>query len=142
MTIMDLYEQGLKYLAIREHSRFELKQKLFKKCEDMASVEEVLNRLERENALSDKRFCESFLRSRLRKGIEGKNILAMRLKTKGIDKTLATIEVNRFFEEYDDAIDKAIKNQYEKVLRLKGEEKAKKMLYQKGLASFTCEYYD
>ena len=66
----------------------------------------------------------------------------MRLKTKGIDKTLATIEVNRFFEEYEEAINKAIKNQYEKVLRLKGEEKAKKMLYQKGLASFTSEYYD
>lgn len=131
---MTLYDYAIRYLTVREHSRFELKNKLMKKSEDEEEIEQVLDRLESEKFLSDARFCSSYLRSRLRKNIEGKSILKLRLMAKGIDRALADIEIDNFFSENDDEIRKAVLAKYEKTLMLKGEDKAKKMLYQKGFS--------
>lgn len=130
---MDLYEQAIKYLTMREHSRFELEQKLLKKTENKDEVTCVLDKLEKEKFLSDERFCESYLRSRIRKNVEGKQILKMRLKAKGISSQLATEMTEKFFEENGEMIAAAVSKKYQKILSQKGEEKARLMLYQKGL---------
>ncbi len=138
---MDLYNQAIKYLTIREHSRWELEQKLLKKSEDRAEITKVLDRLESEKFLSDERFCESFLRSRIRKNVEGKAILIMRLKSKGVNASLAKEVVESFFEEHEELIKTAVSKKYQKVVKAKGEEKAKIMLYQKGLSSVEMDTY-
>ncbi len=130
---MDLYEQAIKYLTLREHSRYELEQKLLKKTEDKAEVTAVLDRLEKEKFLSDERFCESYLRSRIRKNVEGKQILKLRLKAKGVSPRLASEITEKFFEENSEMIALAVSKKYQKILAQKGEEKARLMLYQKGL---------
>jgi len=58
------------YLARREHSFFELKQKMFERFEQIpvADIEGVLQNLREENLQSDARFTESFVRYRKGRG--------------------------------------------------------------------------
>lgn len=65
-----LRRRAMDYLARREHSRFELFNKLSQKCTD-ASVEQlnaVLDKLVQDNLLSDERFVESYARGRIGRG--------------------------------------------------------------------------
>ena len=68
---MTCYDRALKLLALREHSRKELENKLRQKGCSADDIIIALDRLEEENFLSDRRFCESYIRSRLRKSPEG-----------------------------------------------------------------------
>ena len=58
------------FLARREHSFFELKQKLLIKYPGLVPIklDLALNQLQSENLLSDERFAESYIRYRKRKG--------------------------------------------------------------------------
>ena len=61
-----LVRKALSYLSRREHHRAELKSKLSRsKASDEASIEAVLDRLEAEGLLSDMRYIESFITSRI-----------------------------------------------------------------------------
>lgn len=65
-----LRRRAMDYLARREHSRFELFNKLSQKFTD-ASVEQlnaVLDKLIQDNLLSDERFVESYVRGRIGRG--------------------------------------------------------------------------
>ncbi len=71
-------------LARREHSRAELREKLVRKHPDLdALCAPVLDRLEREGLLSDRRFAEAFARSRVRRGQGPLRILA-ELRRRGV----------------------------------------------------------
>jgi len=76
-------------LARREHSFFELKQKLQKKLpdKDPADIQRELERLRDENLQSDKRFVESFVRYRKSRGF---GYLAIResLRSKFVSEAL------------------------------------------------------
>jgi regulatory protein len=74
-------------LAMREHSRFELAQKLGKKSEDNALIVQVLNRLENDNLLDDQRFAQMFIRSKANSGF-GPYKIKQELQAKGVGKTL------------------------------------------------------
>lgn len=65
-----LRRRAMDFLARREHSRFELFNKLSQKFTD-ASVEQldtVLDKLVQDNLLSDERFVESYVRGRIGRG--------------------------------------------------------------------------
>ena len=76
---MTAYDKALYYLSMREHCRKELETKLRTKGYNAGEIEAALDRLEEENFLSDARYAEVFIRSRLRKNPEGKEIMIMRL---------------------------------------------------------------
>jgi regulatory protein len=59
---------GLDLLARREHSRHELERKLAARGFDAATVAPTLDELESSGVLADRRFTESFIRSRADKG--------------------------------------------------------------------------
>ena len=59
---------ALRLLTRREHSSQELKQKLLHKGFDLNLVESLLDDLRREGSLNDKRFAESYTRSRKGRG--------------------------------------------------------------------------
>lgn len=69
-TQQRLYDIALRLLAFREHSRFELQRKLILKCQEASriEIEAVLERLISENALSDQRFTELYIRARQQRG--------------------------------------------------------------------------
>ncbi|HKJ71526.1 MAG TPA: regulatory protein RecX [Gammaproteobacteria bacterium] len=78
------YEQGLKLLVRREHSRRELARKLGDRDHPAAAVEAALDRLEAENALNDGRFAEEYARARFAGGF-GPVRVAAELREHGID---------------------------------------------------------
>jgi regulatory protein len=61
-------ERALFFLARREFSVNELKQRLLEKTQDLLLVEQVLQELIENNLQSDRRFAESYIRRRMAKG--------------------------------------------------------------------------
>jgi len=58
---LSLKGRALRYLSQREHSRFELRRKLFKYAEEGDDVDALLDFLEKNNWLSQERFAESLV---------------------------------------------------------------------------------
>ncbi len=65
----ELWNQALRLLARREHSILELRQKLQKKGFDRELIDPLLKRLVEEDWLNERRFSESFTRSRVERGL-------------------------------------------------------------------------
>lgn len=74
----------LSYLAVREHSRQELLQKLSGKNFPKESVDSVIDELAIEGWQSDVRFAESFIRQRIGKG-NGPIRIEHELRQKGVE---------------------------------------------------------
>ncbi len=92
-----LVTKALSYLSRREHHRAELKSKLSRsKAYNEASVEAVLDRLEAEGLLSDMRYIESFITSRINR-LYG----PMRIKMELLQKKLDPDRVEQMLAESD-----------------------------------------
>lgn len=74
-------------LARREHSRYELQQKLAKKGIAAASLTIILDKLVAENLLSDERFAEAYVRYRSGQGY-GPLRIRQELITRGVEKSI------------------------------------------------------
>ncbi len=81
--------QALSLLARAEHSRFMLSQKLAVRGRDSAVTAPVLDALEQEGLLDDRRFAESWVRHRLRRHPEGRSALVAGLRQRGIGADIA-----------------------------------------------------
>jgi regulatory protein len=75
-------------LARREHARTELGRKLSQRGFSESLVGEVLDALEAENLLSDRRFTESFVEQRMARG-QGPLKIRHELRERGISAELA-----------------------------------------------------
>ncbi|MDP2226582.1 MAG: regulatory protein RecX, partial [Moraxellaceae bacterium] len=75
-------------LTLREHSRFELQQKLVAFGGDEEAIERLLDELVERNLQSDQRFAEAFVRSRITRG-QGPRVIAAELRTRGLESELA-----------------------------------------------------
>ena len=75
------------FLARREYSHKELKQKLFERFPDSAEIEQVLDALTKDGLQSDARFADSFFRLRVNAGY-GPNYIRTELRQRGIDEAL------------------------------------------------------
>ncbi|MET0000068.1 MAG: regulatory protein RecX [Candidatus Thiodiazotropha lotti] len=76
---------AVRLLAAREHSQQELRRKLLSRHYDEALIEQVLDDLTSASLLSDGRFAESFVESRVRKG-QGPLRIALELRERGISQ--------------------------------------------------------
>jgi len=92
-----LVTKALSYLSRREHHRAELKSKLSRsKAYNETIVEAVLDRLEAEGSLSDMRYIESFITSRIVR-LYG----PMRIKMELLQKKLDPNSVEQMLTESD-----------------------------------------
>ncbi|HET6724397.1 MAG TPA: regulatory protein RecX [Gammaproteobacteria bacterium] len=89
------YDIAVGLLARREHSRGELQRKLTQRGCDAADVDEALGTLERERLLSDVRFAEQFVRSRVERGAGPAKIRA-NLRQRGVADSI----VDEALEDY------------------------------------------
>lgn len=80
----------MRLLASREHSRAELRRKLAGKVPTPSLIESVLDSLEARNALSDRRFAERYIESRVDRGFGPLRIQAELLE-KGLDRDLVSL---------------------------------------------------
>ena len=90
----DVELAALRLLVGREHSRQELHHKLVCRRHDPASVDRVLDDLERRRLLSDDRFVENYIHQRIRKGYGPLRIRA-ELSDRGVADTLTTQGLER-----------------------------------------------
>ncbi len=83
----ELEQAALRLLAGREHSRQELRGKLFSRGGEPEDTERLLDQLEQQGYLSDQRFLEQYVEVRIRKGFGPLRIRA-ELQERGLDDAL------------------------------------------------------
>ncbi len=83
----DARQSALAALARREHSAHELRRKLLDKGHDPAEVDQVLTGLVRAKLLSDERFTQAYINSRVLKGY-GPRYIAGALRERGVSGEL------------------------------------------------------
>ena len=108
-----LRRAAMDYLARREHSFYELQQKLSRKFPDTQSLllQEVLARLWHENLQSDDRFTEAYVRYRKSRGFGYLHIKA-ELYARQIDESL----IHKYLKADDSDWEEIAKQQLEKKL--------------------------
>ena len=79
-------------LARREHSRFELQQKLVARGLEPSPVASALDALEAEGLLDDQRFAEAYARQRANRGY-GPRRIAAELRKRGVSDELIAREI-------------------------------------------------
>ncbi len=92
---------GMDFLARREHSEQELRQKLAARAEDAEEVEVVLQQLKEDGLLSDERFTEAYVHHRFSAGI-GPLKIRYELRQKGVDEVLVDALLEPLAEEWDE----------------------------------------
>lgn len=89
--LAQIRQMALTRLAGREHSRFELSQRLQAKGYETGAINEVLDALEQEGQLSDSRFVAAFIRYRMTQG-QGPLKIQSALYQRGIQRDQLTTE--------------------------------------------------
>ncbi len=79
---LSLKARALRFLSMREHSRLELGRKLSRYAEEGDDVDALLDFLEKNNWLSQERFCESLLNRRSARF--GNNRIMAELQSHGV----------------------------------------------------------
>jgi regulatory protein len=80
----EVYQKALDLLGRREHSAWELKQKLRQRFPAFESLEQVLERLQQKHFLSDERFTIAFVRSRVQAKLWGPYRVRAELQQRGV----------------------------------------------------------
>jgi regulatory protein len=94
------------FLARREHSEQELRQKLNARHDDSEAVEVVLQQLKDERLQSDERFTECYVNHRFNAGV-GPLKIRYELRQKGIDD----LQVDAFLEPLDECWEQMMRQQ-------------------------------
>jgi len=109
-----VYASAVKMLAGREHSRHEIKNKLLNKGYDLAAIEEVIEQCIQDKYLSESRFTEMFVSSKINRGA-GPIKIKMELQQRGVDESLIDeyldFDLSEWFERAIDARCKRFGNQ-------------------------------
>lgn len=104
MPIIDqhalLRAKAIRCLAVREHSRFELQTKLQAQVADVTLIHLVLDQLQTEGLLSDQRFTEQFVHSRVSQGY-GPLRIRSELTTRRVDAALIETALEQAAEQQD-----------------------------------------
>ena len=87
-------------LAMREHSRYQIKNKLINKGFKKKIVNDVLQELLESGFQSDKRYTEEYIRYRQNIGYGVKKIIS-ELKSNGISSSIISEYLNNFIDDYD-----------------------------------------
>lgn len=96
---VDIEAAAIRLLAQREHSRHELQAKLARRFADNALCGQVLDDLEGRGLLSDERFTEQYVNSRMRKGFGPLRIRA-ELRERGVADELIEAWLDLSAEEW------------------------------------------
>lgn len=100
---------AVRLLSRREHSAFEIRDKLQKRDFDEAEIEQTIIELQQGGWLSDERFAEAYIRMRQVKGF-GPIRIAMELNERGVKESI----VDNYLQADDEAWQQGLEQQYRK----------------------------
>ncbi|MET0019673.1 MAG: regulatory protein RecX [Candidatus Thiodiazotropha sp. 6PLUC1] len=95
----DIEISAVRFLAAREHSQEELRRKLLKRHYDSDQIERVLEELSASDLLSDARFTEAFVESRIRKG-QGPVRIRLELRERGVASQLTEEALEAYADQW------------------------------------------
>ena len=139
-TFALIYNKALDLVSRREHSCYELIQKLNKRFpETMPIIEEVVKKLAINNILNDERFAEMYLNSRARKGFGPKKI-EMELNSRKVETSF----ISNAIAEYENWTENAKNELLKKFKGIKPTDynskmKQKQFLFNRGFSSQIIE---
>ena len=99
----------MRLLSRREHSAFEIRDKLHKRDFDESEIAQAIVELQQGGWLSDERFAEAYIRMRQLKGF-GPVRIAMELNERGVDEII----VDEYLHTDDDIWQQTLERQYQK----------------------------
>ena len=135
-----IYNKALDLVSRREHSQYELIQKLNKRFpETTPIIEEVVKKLVINNILNDERFAEMYLNSRARKGFGPKKI-EMELNSRKVETSF----ISNAIAEYENWTENAKNELLKKFKGIKPTDynskmKQKQFLFNRGFSSQIIE---
>ncbi|MDX8395608.1 MAG: regulatory protein RecX [Mariprofundaceae bacterium] len=94
------YSIALRMLTRREHCEVEVRQKLEQRECDEIVIDSAIEQLKTYGYLSEERYAEAFLRSRIRKG-ETPWVAAYKARQKGADETILQVALEEAESEFD-----------------------------------------
>jgi len=100
---------AVRLLSRREHSAFEIRDKLLKRDFDSEEIDRVIIELQQGGWLSDERFAEAYIRMRQLKGF-GPVRIAMELNERGVKEHI----VDDYLHADDDSWRQTLEQQYRK----------------------------
>ena len=100
---MDAYTQALTWLARRELSERQVRERLTKREFDEESVDAAVERLKAEKALDDRRVALACARSAVRLKGRGRERVRRAVESLGISRDLARAAVDEVFGEIDES---------------------------------------
>ncbi|MFV2005379.1 MAG: regulatory protein RecX [Gammaproteobacteria bacterium] len=103
---------AVKLLSRREHSAFEIRDKLQKRDFDEAEIAQAITELQQGGWLSDERFAKAYIRMRQLKGF-GPIRIAMELNERGVNEHI----VDEYLQADDDGWQQILEQQYLKKYR-------------------------
>ena len=135
-----IYNKALDLVSRREHSQYELIQKLNKRFpESIPIIEEVVKKLAINNILNDERFAEMYLNSRARKGFGPKKI-EMELNFKKVDSSFIAIAIAEYESWTENAQNELLKKfKGVKPTDYNSKMKQKQFLFNRGFSSQIIE---
>jgi regulatory protein len=105
------------FLARREHSSQQLEEKLRHRGIPEEVIGSTLAELRESGALSDLRFAESWVRTRLRRNPEGRQLLRAGLRRRGVSNAVAEQALAAVQEEWPEGLDEAVDRALERIRR-------------------------
>jgi regulatory protein len=105
---------AVRLLSRREHSAFEIRDKLKKREFDDGEITQAIAELIKGDWLSDERFAEAYIRMRQLKGF-GPIRIAMELNERGVKESV----VERYLHTHDDIWFESLEQQYKKKYKSK-----------------------
>ena len=96
------YVDGLKMLARRELSEYQIRQRLARKGYEPETIDDAVARLVGERALDDARVAEAIARTETSIRRRGKLRVQMQIQKAGIDKSIAKRAIDEVFGSIDD----------------------------------------
>lgn len=136
VTFSAIQFSAMNFLAMREHSAAELRQKLQKKFEVPDLIAAAVEDLTLRNLQSDERFTEAFIKMRIRQG-KGPIRILYELKEKGIEKNLAVSLTNPDDRAWIDLAKEVCERRFNQLAPLSQKEKARmiRFLHYRGFTS-------
>jgi len=94
------YDYAIRLLANREFCEFEMRQRLARREFEDETIDWAISRLQQDGYLSELRYAEAYLRSRLKKG-EAPWLAARRAEQKGAQSSAVQAALTELTECYD-----------------------------------------
>lgn len=130
----EIEQAALRLLAIREHTRSELRRKLQRKF-SLQEIEPALDQLAAQNLQSDERYAEQYVHMRRGKGYGPVRIQAD-LRDKGVSEQLIAVYIDRHDPEWRALARKAAEQKFGSSLAAEFKEKSRRgrFLEQRGFS--------